>query len=590
VTVDEPAINQAPAADLTSPVNGAVYSFGSVIELAAVASDADGEIARVEFFLGDTKIGEDGSAPYELDWGTAAPGANTFTAVAVDDSGARTRSTEVSVTVTSDAGSTAVVLQNGQSGYQGTQDAFLLESNAGGTYGGRDFLMDKASGKSSRTLVKFAVFQSEGGPVPDGAIITGARLSLYKSSSYDHQYRVHPLLADWNESEVSWRNREAGLPWSAPGAQDSGADVANDADGQASTGWNPGWIEFDVTSGLQAMTEGRANFGWVLEPVSGNNNAKRLRSSEYEDASLRPRLEVTYVGDSDPDNVAPEVALDNSLAGAQFDEGEVIELNATASDADGSVARVEFYQGDSKLGEDNKAPYAYAWRGAAPGNYLLTARAIDDQGATTVSSAVSITVAGDGQSYLVRLQEGLDGYQGSRDAYLSEFHANVNFGDRDNLLEKQSGSRKRTLLGFRIFQSDGGPVPDGATITSAQLQIYKSSSYDQSYRLNPLLVEWNEYTVTWNERQAGVSWNEPGGSAQGNDLGGVSDGEASVGWDPGWLSFDVAEGIQAMSDGRVNYGWMLEPVTGNNNTKRLLSSESSIQELRPRLDLTYTLD
>ena len=67
-------------------------------------------------------------------------------------------------------------------------------------------------------------------------------------------------------------------------------------------------------------------------------------------------------------------------------------LAATASDPDGSVAKVEFFNGAAKLGEDTTAPYSYSWSGVAAGGYTLTARATDNLGASTTSAASTITV------------------------------------------------------------------------------------------------------------------------------------------------------------------------------------------------------
>ena len=68
-------------------------------------------------------------------------------------------------------------------------------------------------------------------------------------------------------------------------------------------------------------------------------------------------------------------------------------LAAAASDADGTVTKVEFFNGAAKLGEDTTAPYSFTWNGVAAGNYTLTARATDNLGATTTSTASTITVA-----------------------------------------------------------------------------------------------------------------------------------------------------------------------------------------------------
>jgi predicted phage tail protein len=67
-------------------------------------------------------------------------------------------------------------------------------------------------------------------------------------------------------------------------------------------------------------------------------------------------------------------------------------MTATASDSDGSITQVAFYQGTTLLSTDTTAPYSYDWANVTPGTYSITAVAMDDANATTTSSAVSVTV------------------------------------------------------------------------------------------------------------------------------------------------------------------------------------------------------
>jgi hypothetical protein len=92
-------------------------------------------------------------------------------------------------------------------------------------------------------------------------------------------------------------------------------------------------------------------------------------------------------------NQPPAVSLDSPIAGATFVAPAAITLVATASDSDGTIAKVEFFQGISKLGEDITAPYELAWTGVLEGGYTLTAVATDNAGAVTTSAAVGVTVA-----------------------------------------------------------------------------------------------------------------------------------------------------------------------------------------------------
>ncbi|MGI4834044.1 MAG: Ig-like domain-containing protein [Janthinobacterium lividum] len=88
-------------------------------------------------------------------------------------------------------------------------------------------------------------------------------------------------------------------------------------------------------------------------------------------------------------NTAPTVSL---AAATSLTLGQSTTLSATAADADGSVAKVEFFNGTTKLGEDTSTPYVLNWTPAAAGTYSLTAVATDDAGVTTASGAATITV------------------------------------------------------------------------------------------------------------------------------------------------------------------------------------------------------
>jgi len=88
----------------------------------------------------------------------------------------------------------------------------------------------------------------------------------------------------------------------------------------------------------------------------------------------------------------PAVSITSPADGAAFNAIANILINASASDSDGSISKVDFYQGAALLGTDTTAPYSYNWTNVPEGNYILTAKATDDDGAVTTSSAVSITV------------------------------------------------------------------------------------------------------------------------------------------------------------------------------------------------------
>jgi phosphatidylserine/phosphatidylglycerophosphate/cardiolipin synthase-like enzyme len=98
------APNSPPTVSLTSPANGATFTAPATINLAATASDADGTVAKVDFFSGTTLLNTDTSAPYTFTWSNVPAGSYTLRAVATDNGNASTESAAVTVTVQSAGG------------------------------------------------------------------------------------------------------------------------------------------------------------------------------------------------------------------------------------------------------------------------------------------------------------------------------------------------------------------------------------------------------------------------------------------------------------------------------------------------------
>jgi hypothetical protein len=86
------------------------------------------------------------------------------------------------------------------------------------------------------------------------------------------------------------------------------------------------------------------------------------------------------------------VTLTNPLPNAVFTAPATVTLGASASDLNGTVARVEFYSGGTLLATDTTSPYSYAWPSLPAGVYTVYARAYDNQGASFTTAAVRFTV------------------------------------------------------------------------------------------------------------------------------------------------------------------------------------------------------
>jgi Zn-dependent metalloprotease len=137
-----------------------------------------------------------------------------------------------------------------------------------------------------------------------------------------------------------------------------------------------------------------SGFSLFQQPLSANRVAPQgARSLLYQDAALGVIYRRgTFVGVNSP----PVANITTPVSGARFTMPATVNIAVTASDADGSVAMVEFYDGSVKLGEAAQAPFAFSWPNAPEGTHRLIARAHDNLGAVADSAPIEITVAGAG--------------------------------------------------------------------------------------------------------------------------------------------------------------------------------------------------
>lgn len=105
---------------------------------------------------------------------------------------------------------------------------------------------------------------------------------------------------------------------------------------------------------------------------------------------------VTITIQPNPNNQPPTISLITPANPSVYEAGTDITFTADARDADGQVVRVEYFINNVKVGEAATAPYAFTTRLSANPSYTVTARATDNDGASTTSTVARITVVPQG--------------------------------------------------------------------------------------------------------------------------------------------------------------------------------------------------
>ena len=107
---------------------------------------------------------------------------------------------------------------------------------------------------------------------------------------------------------------------------------------------------------------------------------------------LRSAFATVQVMVTSTTNVPPTVSLTSPADNSTFVEGKTITLSANASDFDGTITKVEFYQGNTLISGTTTAPYTVSWNPSV-GNYVITAKATDNGAAVSTSQAVHVVVS-----------------------------------------------------------------------------------------------------------------------------------------------------------------------------------------------------
>jgi hypothetical protein len=157
----------------------------------------------------------------------------------------------------------------------------------------------------------------------------------------------------------------------------------------------PVWLKLSLRDGVATSYQSKDGKSWTVVETETLN----LPSSFYVGLAVTSRDDTATVTANFSDvliersaNQAPVVSLTTPVDGAVYTAPASIAISAEASDADGTIAWVDFFQGATLLGSDTTSPYTMTWSSVGAGTYELTAVAMDDKGASTTSRAHTIVV------------------------------------------------------------------------------------------------------------------------------------------------------------------------------------------------------
>ncbi|MBT0014587.1 chitinase C-terminal domain-containing protein [Vibrio alginolyticus] len=167
-------------------------------------------------------------------------------------------------------------------------------------------------------------------------------------------------------------------------------DVVNLAADAADTDGTVSKVEFFV----DGVLVGQATSAPYAASWTATEGQHEFSTKAYDDAGAVSTASVVTltVASAQPGNEAPTV--DVALSASSIDLGGSVTLTANATDADGTVAKVDFYVAGVLAGTATTAPYTLDVTPSQAGSLSVYARATDDAGATADSAIATLTVNG----------------------------------------------------------------------------------------------------------------------------------------------------------------------------------------------------
>jgi regulation of enolase protein 1 (concanavalin A-like superfamily) len=381
--------NLPPSISITSPASGATFAAPATITVTSSAADSDGAVTRVDVFANGSLVGSSTAAPFTVIWSNAAAGSYSLTARATDNDGATTTSAAVSITVSGQPPPTGL-----PSGWSATDVG--------------------ATGAAGRSTYSNGVFS-----------VTGAGADVWGTADA-FQYAYRTLTGDgtivarvtsiqnvnaWTKAGVMIRNSLS--PSAAHGFQLVAAsatkgvpyqrrlsDGAVTVSSPGSLNTAPRWVRlvragsritgYESADGVNWTVVGSDTFAMGSTVLVGLGVSSHVAGVNATATFDNVTVSATT---TPPANQPPTVSLTSPASGATFSAPATINLAASASDSDGTVTKVDFYAGSTRLGTDTTSPYQLSWSNVTAGSYTITAVATDDDAATRASAGVTVTVS-----------------------------------------------------------------------------------------------------------------------------------------------------------------------------------------------------
>ncbi|MEY2408710.1 MAG: hypothetical protein QOF48_1380, partial [Verrucomicrobiota bacterium] len=387
-TVSPPArvlVNVRPVISISAPASGAIFNEGAGVGVAAIATDTDDAVVRVDFFAGSNLVATSTASanPRTATWCNAVAGVYLLTAVATDANGVKGTSAPVNLII------------NARPTARFRSPANLQVFTVGDVV---EFGVDATDDDGTVTNVLLTINGMAPirlGSAPFTYLLTnaapaGTREAMAQATDNRGAQSVPVTIGFLVNDRPS-----VSLIEPADGAMliegESVTLVGLTADALPVVAVPQVQLTVDLFDGLTFLTRLNLDatspaFRFVVPSPTPGQHAFVAIVTDTLGASSTSAVRRVLV------NTRPFIAITGPVSGAVFQEGADIVITAAATNRAGAIEQVEFFAGSNRIGMGSAVPYRATLSGAAAGVYELTARARSIFGVLATSAPVVISV------------------------------------------------------------------------------------------------------------------------------------------------------------------------------------------------------
>ena len=174
-------------------------------------------------------------------------------------------------------------------------DATIDQANPGTNSGGAATLtvQSRNGNRNQRAIVQFDLTTLPNVAIKQALLILQATAST--TTGFPRTYGAFGLTSFFNELNVTWNTRVAGLTWGAPGGDFGGTATATASVAGNITAATP--VQFDITTDVQNWYNGTPNYGTLIKDQTEGANpaATTTFGSRNGTAANAPELDVTFI-------------------------------------------------------------------------------------------------------------------------------------------------------------------------------------------------------------------------------------------------------------------------------------------------------